>query len=75
MKSIKTIIIAGLLILMMILGYATESNAYPKVRIYAAPRLGFYVSKPGPDYIWIDGHYKYNRYGVLVWVPGQWKRI
>jgi len=31
------------------------------------------VPKPGPSYVWIDGHYSWNsRTGKYVWKKGHW---
>jgi len=29
------------------------------------------VAKPGPNYVWIVGHWKWGR-GKYMWVPGHW---
>lgn len=26
-------------------------------------------------HVWVKGHYKVNRHGILIWVPGQWRKI
>ena len=72
MKTIRNIFIAALFGLLLIGGITTETQA--------GPRFGFYVgtikvNKPGPNYVWVEGHYKRNAFGKLVWVPGHWKRF
>ena len=51
---------------------------------FAGPRFGFYVGygvpriaaeRPLYERVWVEGHYEYNKYGRLVWVPAHWKRI
>jgi hypothetical protein len=32
------------------------------------------IRQPGPDYVWIRGHYVYGRGGGYDWVPGRWVR-
>ena len=76
MKTITSILAA--LILTVLTFTAAPDNAN------AGPRFGFYVgfgapavvvSRPGPDYVWVHGHYRYNIFGQLVWVPADWKEI
>lgn len=32
--------------------------------------------RPGPDFIWIEGHYDWSpRLNRYVWVEGHWKRV
>ena len=31
--------------------------------------------KFAPEFVWIKGHYKVDRFGFVVWVPGHWRRI
>ena len=31
------------------------------------------IERPGPDYVWIRGHWGYGG-GAYVWVPGRWER-
>jgi len=40
------------------------------VAIYAPT---FTFAAPGPDYIWVEGAYRYDGLGRLVWVPGHWR--
>jgi hypothetical protein len=74
MKTITTILAA--LILTVITFTASPAEA--------GPRFGFYVgfgmpavvvSRPAPDYVWVKGHYAYNAFGQIVWVPAHWKEI
>lgn len=74
MSLIKRILIIGLFSFIMLGSVATDT--------YAGPRFGFYVGvgsvktvKPGPRYVWVDGHYKRTTFGKLVWVPGHWKKV
>jgi hypothetical protein len=76
MKTIKNLLIIPLFaILLLGISYSEAS---------AGPRIGFYigtpyhlkvVSKPGPRYVWVEGHYKVNKWGKIVWVPGHWKKV
>lgn len=73
MKFTKSIIYA-ILIVFGILAFSTgESNAWPRHRLYKDHIVT--VSKPGPYYIWIEGHWKINKHGKKVWVPGHWKKV
>jgi hypothetical protein len=45
-----------------------------KYRVYASPKI-VYVSKPGPKHIWVEGHWKINKWGKRVWVPSHWKKF
>lgn len=72
MNFAKSIIIALIAVMGFITLNSSETNA--------APRLGIYIGaanihKPGPNYIWVEGHYKHNKFGKLVWVPGHWKKV
>jgi len=31
------------------------------------------ITSPGPDYVWIEGAYRYDDFGRIVWVPGHWR--
>jgi len=74
MRIIKKITITAFLIF-IILGFTSqEAKSWPRVRFYAGiPNT--VVVKPGPKYVWVEGHYKVNKWGKFVWIPGQWKRI
>ena len=76
MKYLKSLIAALILI---IASYAFTGNSYASnegfgFRIYA-PVVTTGIIKPRPGYFWVDGHYKVNRYGKMVWVPAHLKRI
>jgi len=72
-KSGKIIII----VIMFVIGFLclniNESISWPRYRVYTTPKV--YVVKPGPNYVWVDGHWKVNKYGKTVWVPGHWKKV
>ncbi|MCI0449516.1 MAG: hypothetical protein L0Y79_06995 [Chlorobi bacterium] len=72
MKSIKSVLLAFIMIMGLIGINTSETNAGPRVRIYVGTPK---IHKPGPNYVWVEGHYKINKYGKLVWVPGHWKRV
>ncbi|MBL7815226.1 MAG: YXWGXW repeat-containing protein [Saprospiraceae bacterium] len=49
-----------------------------QVRIGAPPPPRVVVVErppcPGRDYVWVEGHYVYDRYTRRdVWIPGQWE--
>lgn len=52
----------------------------PHVGVIVAPPL---VIVPGPVYrgacrphrVWIEGHWRYNRYGQARWVPPHWRMV
>ena len=68
-----TIIIAVMFVIGLLYLNYNEANAWPRYLVYAAPKV--HVVKPhGPNYIWVEGHWKVNKYGKTVWVPGHWKK-
>jgi len=73
MKFTKSIIIAIVLILGILSLSTGEANSWSRYRIYTAPVV--MVSKPSPNHIWVEGHWKVNRYGKKVWVLAHWKRV
>jgi len=73
MKTAKSIIISAMLIIGFLGLSVNESNAWPRYRFYKAPVVN--ISKPGPKHIWVEGHWKINKFGKKVWVPGHWKRV
>jgi hypothetical protein len=76
MKSLKNLLFAGLVAVLLLGAFSTEASAWPRVRVYAGvPTIGVVKVKPGPNYVWVEGHYKINKHGRLVWIPGHWKRI
>jgi hypothetical protein len=68
MNFLKSIIIPLIAVMGFITLNSGETNAAPRVGIYAP-------HKSGPNYIWVGGHYKNNKFGKLVWIPGHWKKI
>ena len=73
MKALKTSIIALFFLIILVAG--STADAGPRVRVYiGAPKIGAALVKPGPNYVWVEGHYKLNVFGKWVWVPGHWKR-
>ena len=70
MKTIKTSILTLIAAVVILCGVNTST--------YSAETQTVTISvnkKPGPNYIWIAGHYKHNKFGKLIWVPGHWKRV
>ncbi|MEO8881708.1 MAG: hypothetical protein ABI446_15050 [Gemmatimonadaceae bacterium] len=50
----------------------------PRDRVYIregppGERTELIVARPGPEYVWIRGHYAYAG-GGYAWVPGRWAR-
>lgn len=72
MKLIRNIFISALFGVLLIGGITTETQAWPKVPMHAGVVK---INKPGPQYVWVNGHYKRNAFGKLVWVPGHWKKV
>ena len=72
MKFTKSIIFTLFLVLGVISFSTTEANAWPRYRLYTTPLVT--VSKPGPNHIWVEGHWKVNKHSKKVWVPGHWKK-
>ena len=76
MKTLKMSVVTLIITLMFAAGISTDVNAWPKVRVYVGtPRIGLTVVKPGPNYVWVEGHYKLNIYGKWLWVPGHWEKF
>jgi len=69
----KSIIIAILFVIGFLCLNFNETNSWPRYRVYTAPRVK--VVKPGPNYIWVEGYYKINKFGIKVGVPGHWKKV
>ena len=74
MKTITSIIA---ILLFVILSFTSGTNT-----AYAGPRFGFYVGfgserleHPEFGRVWVRGHYQYDRFGFLVWVPAHWKYL
>jgi len=72
MKISKSIIITLVMFIGLLSFNIGETNAGPRVRIYVGTTK---IHKPGPNYIWVEGHNKLNKFGKWVWVPGHWKRV
>ena len=76
MKYLKSLTAA---LALLIAVFAFSNNSYAANEGFG-PRIHTYVYytgiiKPRPGYFWVEGHYKVNRFGKMVWVPGHWKRI
>jgi len=70
MNFIKTLIIALITLTCFIALNTSGLEASPRLSVYVSS-----ISKPGPNYVWVAGHYTRNKFGKLVWVPGHWKKI
>ena len=76
LKSLKSILLTGLAVIFLTVAFSSEASAWPRFKVYAGvPTVGALKVKPGPNYVWVEGHYKVNRHGQWIWVPGHWKRI
>ena len=76
MKFLKSLT-AALFILIAV--FAFSNNCYAAnegfgLRIYTQV-FSAGIIKPRPGFFWVEGHYKINRYGRMVWVPGHWNRF
>lgn len=71
------------------LGASAPAHADTVVGVKLAPRVGVGVrvdtraapvrvvhrpARPGPNYHWVEGHWRVQRPGHRVWVPGHWQR-
>lgn len=75
MKKLKYLasaaIIAGSIFL-----FTNQSYAGGRVVLAInVPAIETVVPCPGPGYVWVKGHSKFDKLGFRVWVPGHWKRI
>lgn len=57
---------------------ACGGNPPPRDRVYVrvappAERTEVIVERPGPEYVWLRGHYMHDGRDY-VWVPGRWER-
>lgn len=57
---------------------ACGNNPPPRDRVYIregppGARTEVIVERPGPEYVWIRGHWGYAG-GAYAWVPGRWER-
>ena len=76
MTSLKGLILAVLMAILLLGSLSTDAAAWPRVRVYAGiPTVAVVKVKPGPNFVWVEGHYKINKHGRMVRVPGHWKRI
>ena len=74
MKSIKSILAAVIIISGI---FFVTSDAYAGGRIALivnTPVVETVNVSPGPGFFWIRGHYRFDRFGFRVWVPGHWAR-
>jgi hypothetical protein len=72
-KSLKRIFITGLF-LFLFLGIVNNAQSWPRFVVGLAP-VEVVTVCPGPNFVWIKGHYKVNIWGNFVWVPGHWLRV
>ena len=71
------------------LGASSAAHADTVVGVRVAPRVSVGVAvapapapvrvvrrpvRPGPNYHWVEGHWRLNGYGQRVWVAGHWQR-
>jgi len=73
MRTTKSIIISVMLIIGFLGLSVKDSNAWPRYRVYKTPVVK--ISKPGPNYVWVECHWKFNKFGKKVWVRGHWKKV
>ena len=70
--------ISSLLFILFLLS-VQSADAQIQVRIGVPPPRVVVVERspcPGRDYVWIEGHYVYDRYTRRdVWIPGEWEYI
>ena len=60
-----------------VVGCASAPPRYDRVYVRREPpppRRKIIVESPGPDYVYIRGHWASARDGDYVWVPGRWVR-
>ena len=68
----KNIIFSFALLAFLLIG-SYDANAQIIVKIKPrAPKVVVVHKKHRPNYIWVEGHWKVNRYGKYVWVEGHW---
>jgi hypothetical protein len=74
--KIKTLIIAIISFLVINL-FSVDIFAKPRVRVCVkAPRAGLItIVKTRTCHKWVKGHYRRNRYGRIIWVPGHWRKV
>ena len=71
MNTIKTSILTLIAAVVIFFGYNVNSYSSETAAVMNTSE----IRKPGPKYIWVAGHFKINKHGKSVWVPGHWKRI
>lgn len=71
MKTIKYIIPAVLTFL-TVTAFSVETNAAQFTGSETSVTNNHW---PRHKRVWISGHYKVNRHGRVVWVPGHWRRV
>lgn len=90
MTRLKTsLLVAGLVAGSILSAGAVEARTRVVVRVRPpAPRVEMRVRCPGPNHVWIDGHWRWNGRsyewssghwvarpaGRAAWVPGHWTR-
>jgi len=76
LKSIKTITLASILGLILLVASVNTTNAGPRIVVALnTPPVEVISACPGPGFVWVRGHYRVGMWGHLVWVPGHWRRI
>ena len=74
-KSIKTIILASILGLILITASIKDVSARPSVVVaLKTTQIEVDTTSPGPRYKWVRGHYRVRLRGRMVWVPAHWRK-
>jgi hypothetical protein len=73
--------------LLLSLGASSPAHADTVVGVRVAPRVSVGVAvapapvrvvrrpaRPGPNYHWVEGHWRRDAYGHRDWVAGHWQR-
>lgn len=71
MRTIKTSILTVLAAIVILCAVNTTSYSTETQKV----TISNDIKKPGPRYVWVSGHYKHNKFGKLLWIPGHWKRV
>ena len=76
-RRLKLGISAALLLGGFAVATPATATASPIVRVGIVPpiihvRVGVPIC-PGPNYVWVSGHYAHDRYGHGAWVAGRWQ--
>ena len=76
MNIIKISILA-IITFLTINSFSNDVFSKPRVKVRViTPRVKVITTvKTRPCHKWIKGHYRRNRRGRLIWVPGHWKRV